>query len=99
MVRHWVLVMLAFPVSLLTGAPLPPPVSTALPATPTRSPGIPDHLAGDAAPGAELAGAVGAAPPLLASMDQRAAPTRTGCSLGSCGPLSATCCPNLTNQR
>jgi SRSO17 transposase len=98
-VRHWHLVMLAFTFSLLTGAPAPLALADVTAAGAGGKISTPDRVAEHAAPRAQLACSVGTSPPVLAALDQRAAPTRTGRSTGACGPLAATRSPNLTNQR
>lgn len=86
-IRHWYLVMLAFTFSLLQEAPPPGWV------TPKRAGGkirTTDRLAGDIAPGSELAHTVGTDHPLLADLVARATTTRTAGAPGPCRPFSTT---------
>jgi DDE superfamily endonuclease len=79
-VRHWQLVMLAFTVSLLAGAP---PGAAPAPAIGPPHAAVggkirgQDHLASHAAPGAPLAVPVGTPPAVSAELVHRTATTRT----------------------
>jgi hypothetical protein len=95
-VRHWLLVMLAFTFSLLFGGPV--------------QPAAPDEQAGgkisgahrlgrDAAAGPPVALPLGPAPYLLAALVHGAAAAGTGRTPPARRPLASACCPNLTNQR